>query len=393
MKTLPDRPDMGQLRRQAKELLAGLRSADPTTTLARAQTALADRYGFGSWTELKAEVDRRSGPGAEVDPGTARELATRFGLGELVGPMTSLAPPDETGRRFAVATERGRYEARTLDTWWPIVEVDAVARIQRAAGAAGVILPTPVPGVGGGLVEEVGGHRWWVHEHVPAGPPLVAPVSAGVAAQVGDVLAALHGLALPVDRVSPWHAGRLRPTPWKDVLAAARDDGASWTTALGDAAPALAELEALGSAAVPERPVLSHNTLGPGQCRLRADGRLVVAAWEHAGGQPPSWELADALVSWAVDPGGAVNDAAAAALTEGYRARAGGLPALDLAAFRGSATGLLNYLDGLAGEVLAGHAGPGSDVDRSVAHLLTHLPTPRTYERLLDAVTAVGGAA
>ena len=70
MAVLPPRPDLAQLRRQAKELLAAaLRSEpDPTaqiravserTTLASAQLALARRHGFGSWTALQAEVVRR----------------------------------------------------------------------------------------------------------------------------------------------------------------------------------------------------------------------------------------------------------------------------------------------------------------------------------------------
>lgn len=386
MKTLPDRPDMDQLRQQAKDLLAGLRHTDPTTTLARAQAALAGQYGFDSWTSLKAEVDRRAGHGIEVDAAIARELAARFDLGEVTRPMTSLAPPDDTGRRHTLVTDRGRFEARTLDTWWPIVDAAATLRVQLAAAAAGVLLPTPVLGVGGGLVEEVGGHRWWVHEHIPSGPPLSAPVSPAVARQAGEALAAIHGLGLAVDRVSPWSAGRLDATPWADVAAAARAHRASWADALAEAVPLLAHLEALGSDVAPEPPVLSHNGLGPGQCRLRADGRLVVAAWEHAGGQPPSWELADALANWAVEPRGAANDAAARALAGGYRERAGGLPELDLAAFRGHATGLLNYLGGLVGMVLADEATPGSDVDRSVAHLLAHLPTTATYGRLLAAI-------
>lgn len=68
-RTLPDRPNLAQLRKQAKELLmlylAGQQAAvteveqferDPTPanfTLADAQRVLARAYGFRSWTSLK----------------------------------------------------------------------------------------------------------------------------------------------------------------------------------------------------------------------------------------------------------------------------------------------------------------------------------------------------
>jgi hypothetical protein len=58
VKTLPDSPSLDHLRNQAKDLLAGLRDSDPGATLAHAQASLAEQYGFRSWTDLKAEVDR-----------------------------------------------------------------------------------------------------------------------------------------------------------------------------------------------------------------------------------------------------------------------------------------------------------------------------------------------
>lgn len=70
MPGLPDRPDLDQLRRQARELLraaaagqphaAGrLRAVSPRATLAAAQLVLAREYGFPNWAALKAEVARR----------------------------------------------------------------------------------------------------------------------------------------------------------------------------------------------------------------------------------------------------------------------------------------------------------------------------------------------
>jgi hypothetical protein len=68
MRQLPQRPDLDQLRRQARELLRAARNGDRSAirrigaiskplTLSAAQLALARDYGFPSWARLKAAVD------------------------------------------------------------------------------------------------------------------------------------------------------------------------------------------------------------------------------------------------------------------------------------------------------------------------------------------------
>ncbi len=70
MAVLPSTPDLEQLRRQAKELLASakegnpsalarIESVSPRLILSSAQLALAREYGFSSWPKLKLEVERR----------------------------------------------------------------------------------------------------------------------------------------------------------------------------------------------------------------------------------------------------------------------------------------------------------------------------------------------
>jgi len=70
MPDLPVRPDLEQLRRQAKELVRGARAGDADSlgrlaavdggpVLADAQLAVAREYGFPSWPKLKSEVERR----------------------------------------------------------------------------------------------------------------------------------------------------------------------------------------------------------------------------------------------------------------------------------------------------------------------------------------------
>ncbi|MDP9387105.1 MAG: hypothetical protein M3Q48_04070 [Actinomycetota bacterium] len=68
MATLPDRPDLAQLRRQAKELHRAARSGDAEaarrlrngaggTTLAAAQLVVAREHGFSSWPSLRSAVE------------------------------------------------------------------------------------------------------------------------------------------------------------------------------------------------------------------------------------------------------------------------------------------------------------------------------------------------
>jgi Family of unknown function (DUF5990)/Domain of unknown function (DUF5655) len=70
MSQLPDRPDLDQLRRQARELhraaelgettsLRRLHAVSDKVTLSTAQLALAREYGFPGWRRLRDEVERR----------------------------------------------------------------------------------------------------------------------------------------------------------------------------------------------------------------------------------------------------------------------------------------------------------------------------------------------
>ena len=67
MSQLPDRPDLAQLRRQARDLHRAAAGGDPAAlrrvhlvsekvTLSAAQLAVAREYGFASWPRLKDEV-------------------------------------------------------------------------------------------------------------------------------------------------------------------------------------------------------------------------------------------------------------------------------------------------------------------------------------------------
>jgi hypothetical protein len=69
---LPERPDLDQLRRQAKELLQEWRTGPSAETQDRrlrdAQRAIAQRYGFESWDALRGRVEQLTGPSGALAP-------------------------------------------------------------------------------------------------------------------------------------------------------------------------------------------------------------------------------------------------------------------------------------------------------------------------------------
>src|SRR5260370_1439089 len=85
MSTLPGRPDLDQLRHQARELLRAAAASDEEAlrrirvvsekqTLSAAQLAIAREHGFPSWPKLRAEVLRRQ---AATRPDTGTEVDGR----------------------------------------------------------------------------------------------------------------------------------------------------------------------------------------------------------------------------------------------------------------------------------------------------------------------------
>jgi len=98
---LPPRPDLDQLKRQAKELL---RREPGLGRLRDAQRVIAGQYGFTSWDRLRAQVRALTGSAsAEVRPRTRRGLAYDDGL---PGEMTIVRGP-LTGERADELVERG----------------------------------------------------------------------------------------------------------------------------------------------------------------------------------------------------------------------------------------------------------------------------------------------
>ena len=118
MSELPGRPNIDQLRRQARDLLRGaadgessalarIRAVSERVSLSAAQLAVAREYGFASWPALHAEVQRRLAglPSGEGEPGRKP-------------PGRSVEPPPSRLRQER-CIRAGWSQARVMPSWTP----------------------------------------------------------------------------------------------------------------------------------------------------------------------------------------------------------------------------------------------------------------------------------
>lgn len=271
MKGLPETPSFDFLRQEAKDLLLAIRETEPEATLSMAQRALAQRYGFASWVDLKAEVERRRNAGPKVAPDVGALLADRFGLGRPAGPLGSVQW-SPIGERWTLDTDQGRFMARTVLDYISQESAEISFRLRRAAVAAGVRAPEPVRNSDGCLIEEIDGVKWCVDQWIDVGPTPNVPASERIATNVGRTLARLHGTRLPaVGPITPWLTSRRTPEQWSGVLDAVRASGAEWASLLDDALPRILELSAICVDEPDDDPQLCVNDLGPASVRLVRD--------------------------------------------------------------------------------------------------------------------------
>ncbi len=151
MPTLPENPNLDQLRRQAKELVRAARQGDPgaldrigsvsgEVTLAAAQLAIARGYGMASWPALKAEVQAR-----------------RHSLDEVVGAFLAASVGYRVGRAARLLTEHPEIAEYSLAT---AVMLGDVGRVQRALDADPGLVNTRDPPTGWTALHAVCASRW-----------------------------------------------------------------------------------------------------------------------------------------------------------------------------------------------------------------------------------------
>jgi hypothetical protein len=341
MRFLPDKPSLGFLRKEAKDLLAALRESSPEASLSNAQQALAVEYGMRDWGELKSEAERRAAEMPIAPDGLADALAKAFDLGEV----TDAASPvsfTPMGRCWSIRTDRGRWLAVTVYPWITEAQAELGAQLRDAAVAAGVAAPTPVRSPQGQLIEAVQGQSWRVHQWMEVGPTPVTPTPAAVARRIGTTFGTLHSLAIPsAAPISPYLTSRKSNTEWEKLLDRARAAHKPWAEQLNDALPGLFDLGTIEADVDGNDVMLCNCNLIPEHVRTGHNDELVVTEWDFAGSLTPELELGYALTHWTLRP--SINRKTVAAFRDGYVDAAGHWPELELASFAVAAAGWLNW--------------------------------------------------
>lgn len=385
MRMLPDNPSVDFLKKEAKDLLAGLREATPAASLADAQRTLAEQYGFRTWTELKAGVDLQRNAVPAADPSLANELAEAFALGKVTGPMRPIGY-EYMGRKWSLETEKGRWIASPLFAWIGEQAAEIAATVREAARGVGVKSPVAVRSASGKLVERVQDTTWRIDEWMDFGPTPTAPVRASVAASAGEVLGAIHSLALPTDgTIHPHLTSRKPQSEWDDLLRRARDARKPFADELERAMPAIGTLRAI-TAPIPDTLILSNCDLVLEGVRMGKGNELVVVHWDFASPHDPAFELAYVLNQWTMWP--TLNEPAARALAAAYGERLGSVPTLTLPSFSIAISGYLNWFYNQFCEAIDPESPERLDFAEREAQVLLRDPlTLAKLERLIESLT------
>ena len=389
MRTLPDAPSLDHLRGQAKDLLVQLRLVQPGAKLSDAQALVAEQYGYRTWPDLKAEVDRRSADVRTTDDSLAAAVAATFALGSPTGPLVAYER-QWAGQAWTLETDRGRWLARQLSDWFNEGAIEPEALLADSAAAAGIVTPRPVRSPSGAVVETVHDARWRVYDLPPLGPEPSLPADPRHAAAAGRILGRVHALRLPAPHpVAAWLTCVRSEARWWELHRMAEVAGATWSHQLADVIPVIVEVSGIVEhAASDEAAVLSACHYAPNAFRVIGPDDLAVLSWEHAGATPPRWDLGATLAGWSRGAADEVNATAAHALWNGY-AREAALPdPLDLGIFSAWVCAGLNWLASRIRIALE-----EDDVERretaarAVPWLLARPPSRPWLEALLAAVT------
>ena len=215
-----------------------------------------------------------------------------------------------SNRVLRLATSRGVYAVKQLRNAWGEPRwrewLAEGWRLEQAARAAGLVVPSPVPVPATGecvaLVDRRDGAGVVpvrLHEWVDGDPVPPEPVPTGIARELGRVLATLHGLALaPLQ--PELYEGEVRRTTadvWPRLVQRARTARAPWADALAASEPFARRATALLDRGAAPR-VLSHGDLD--QKNLLVSGRtLVVLDWDVVVPVVPAHDLAGAALAMA----------------------------------------------------------------------------------------------
>ena len=379
---LPDNPNLEYLKREAKDLLASLRETDPDATLSAAQAVLADQYGFRTWPDLKAEVDRRRAEVPVGDPALATALADAYGLGGV----RSISPVSFSlmGRSWRLDTDRGAVLAHPVFDYFTEAASARSIDLMDRARAAGVATPIAVRTPAGALLAEIDGTKWRVDEWLETGPAPVQPVRADHARKAGTVVGTVHRIAPPTDDELHWHLAHRHPDDaWDALFERARAANMPWLDDFIRIVPTINELRAVHGDEPPGGRRVCQSDLNLEAVRLGPDGELVVVHWDFAGPHVPEWEIGSVALQWVVPT---TNPAVARAFAEGYAAGFGSFPTLQLTSFTVAVSQWLNWFHARMCEAIdPSDAELGTYSEGEVRRELADPLTVAKLERVLEA--------
>ena len=148
-RALPVQPNLEHLKNEAKQRLRALRETDSTAKLADAQFQIAREYGFASWRQLKAEVERHAN--SKSRPSSVHvwlwydDVTPRDFVGRILEEIFQIKTGDPQGFQVVLGTG----QSRVLVGAYPRDEADRlVDRVAERAAKMNVPLKCtiePVP--------------------------------------------------------------------------------------------------------------------------------------------------------------------------------------------------------------------------------------------------------
>lgn len=394
MKTLPEHPSLDHVREQAKDLLTRRRATRPAMTLAEAQLELANEYGFRTWADLRAEVNRLRARTLVAGATVASRIADVFDLGTVTGEMVAVERV-WAGERWSLSTDRGQWVATELFDSSPAVEelLEDEVRLVEAASSAGITVPIPVRTRDGSILATIEQRRWRLHVAVRLGPASIT-ITSDLAETAGHALGVLHRLALPTDRsiTAPpsapiqarWLSSQPTEQQWRNLAMRACEAGAPWALALDSAIPTFLDVASVCRDLCGEGVILSKHRLIPGDIRPGPNGTSVILNWEHPSPMPPRHELGASLAECEKDDDPGV----LRAFVDGYRRAGQAVPELDLTMFTTAISATLNWTGTRINTALTSVDEERRNLAaREVPGLLANPPSRQRFERIIQALT------
>ncbi|MFI7449667.1 phosphotransferase enzyme family protein [Nonomuraea sp. NPDC049714] len=264
------------------------------------------------------------------------------------------------------------------------------AAFRDLAASVGVRSPINIRAVDGNylqtLPESLGGrmvrlYTWLEGEHVDTNDPATA-------AQLGELMGRLHGLASPVyGKSHPWYEVVPEKSEWEEIARAATAADEDWAPLFRESLEEILDL-AKWVKPIPEHErIMCHLDVQPSNVLVDGAG-LMLLDWDDAGPGNPERELASVLYDWHVRDG-VVNRAGVLQTLAAYRQAGGRAVLRGEHAFAMSAAVLLNYIAVQARLRLDANAEPmhRENAQSELESVLADLPSQSIYTEILDVVS------